>query len=83
LDELEVIAKEKNTRINYLIESGLAKILEQEIISYSKCKRAKDRIQYKTTYDHELLTKIKSLAKRNNLFVNDLIEYSVRFIDDN
>jgi len=83
LDELEVMAKENNTRVNYLIESGLEKFLEHEFIPYIKCIRAKDRIQYKTTYDHELLTKIKSLAKSHNLFVNDLIEYSVRFIDVN
>lgn len=81
LEELEVIAKEKNTRINYLIESGLEKVLEQDFISCSKNMLPKDRIQYKTTYDHELLSEIKNFAKRNKLFVNDVIEHSVRFID--
>lgn len=40
-----------------------------------------DRIQYKTTYDKELLIRIKGFAKENNLFINDVIEYSIHFID--
>lgn len=81
LDQLNSIAVEYDTYPNYLIESGLKKVLSQDFINYNKESRPKDRIQYKTTYDKELLDKVKEFAKRNDLFINDVIEYSVNFID--
>ena len=81
LESLKVIADEKNTRVNYLLESGLKKVLKQEYMSFNKFKRPKDRIQYKTTYDDKLLAKVKVFAKKNNIFINDVIEYSAQFID--
>lgn len=81
LESLKKIASENNTHINYLIESGLQTVLVQDVISYNKESRPKDRIQYKTTYDKELLDSTKEFAKEHNLFINDVIEYSVGFID--
>jgi hypothetical protein len=81
LESLKRIAEKNNTRINFLIEDGLNILLSHETISYDKRARPKDRIQYKTTYDHKLLAQIKELAKKNKLFINDVIEYSVQFID--
>ena len=82
LESLRVIAAENNTHVNYLIESGLKNVLTVGIISFSKESRPKDRIQYKTTYDKELLEGLKEFAKKNNLFMNDVIEYSVQYIDN-
>ena len=82
LESLRVMAAENNTHVNYLIESGLKNVLTVGIISFSKDSRPKDRIQYKTTYDKELLEGLKEFAKKNNLFMNDVIEYSVQFIDN-
>ncbi|WP_438310481.1 rRNA methyltransferase [Sporosarcina sp. FA9] len=81
LESLKVIANENNTHVNYLIESGLKTILVQDIILFNKELRPTDRIQYKTTYDKELLNNVKEFAKKNNFFINDVIEYSVQFID--
>lgn len=81
LESLKVMAMENNTHVNYLIESGLQTVLVQGIISFSKESRPKDRIQYKTTYDKELLESTKEFAKEHNLFINDVIEYSVGFIN--
>ena len=39
--------------------------------------------QYKTTYDKELLENVKEFAKNHHLFINDVIEYSVKFININ
>jgi hypothetical protein len=55
-------------------------LLQQEIISFNKLERPKDRIQYKTTYDDKLLAEVKLFAKKNNMYINDVIEYSTRFI---
>lgn len=81
LDELNNIAEEHNTHVNYLLENGLLNVLAQGVITFDKNTRPKDRVQYKTTYDKELLGEVKEFAKNHKLFVNDVIEYSVNFID--
>lgn len=81
LESLKVIAAENDTHVNYLLETGLKSVLKQGYISFDKKTRPKDRIQYKTTYDKELLESVKVFAKSNNLFVNDVLEYCVQYID--
>ena len=81
LDQLNTLAVEHDTHVNYLIESGLQNVLSQGIITFNKESRPKDRVQYKTTYDQILLEKVKEFAKKHHLFINDVIEYSVNFID--
>jgi len=80
LERLSQIAGKHDTCINYLIESGLEQVLEEGYISFDKKTRPKDRVQYKTTYDRELLEQTRKFAADNGLFVNDVIEYSSRFI---
>lgn len=80
LDQLDTLAKENDTHVNYLIETGLQEVLSQQVIIFNKEVRPKDRIPYKTTYDKELLQEIKKTAKDHDLFINDVIEYSVKFI---
>lgn len=81
LEQLQEIALEHDTHVNYLLETGLQRVLAQGIITYSKELRPKDRVQYKTTYDKELLQEVKEFAKQHQLFINDVIEYSVSYID--
>lgn len=81
LNQLQFIADEKDTHVNYLLENGLQNVLSQGVITYNKESRPKDRVQYKTTYDQELLNQVKEFAKQHHLFINDVIEYSVNFID--
>jgi hydroxymethylpyrimidine pyrophosphatase-like HAD family hydrolase len=57
-------------------------LIEGTII-FNKENRPKDRIQYKTTYDKELLEQVKQFAKDHELYINDVIEYSIKFIDLN
>lgn len=81
LDCLKVIAKERKIRLNHLIEIGLKNMLAKSELSITLQTRPNDRIQYKTTYDKDLLTEVKKFAKENNLFINDVIEHSIHFID--
>jgi hypothetical protein len=83
LESLKSIAADNNTHVNYLIESGLKTVLLDEIITFNKKTRPKDRIQFKTTFDQELLEEVKDFAKTHRLFINDVIEYSVQFIEIN
>jgi len=81
LEGLRSVAKENNTHVNYLIESGLQSLLLEGQISYNKDSRPKDRIAFNNSCDKELLNEVKQFAKANKLYLNDVIEYSVKFID--
>ncbi|ARF12869.1 hypothetical protein [Sporosarcina ureae] len=81
LQQLEDLSEEHDTYSNYLLENGLWNVLATGVIEYDKNLRPTDRIQYKTTYDKELLESVKQLAKDHKLFINDVIEYSVGHID--
>src|SRR5690625_4492204 len=81
IDQLNTMAIQYDTYPNYLLESGLRTVLTQGVIQFDKKSRPKDRIQYKTTYDKELLLEVKDFAKDHKLSVNDVLEYSFHFID--
>ncbi|WP_236036306.1 LAGLIDADG family homing endonuclease [Heyndrickxia oleronia] len=56
LDQLNIWANELNIHVNYLIENGLQNLLlTNEAIEFNKKSRPKDRIQFKTTYNSQLL----------------------------
>src|SRR6184192_4210661 len=81
LDDLNELATQHNTYSNYLLETGLRHLLNEGVITYNKKLRPKDRVQYQTTFDKELLEQVKQFAKDHQLFINDVMEYSVRHID--
>lgn len=81
LDQLANLAAANNTHVNYILESGLQEVLNGKTITFNKKNRPKDRVHYKTTYNKELLDQVKSFAKEHDLFINDVIEYSMNFIN--
>lgn len=81
LEELNKMAEDNDTHVNYLLEDGLKNVLAEGIITFNKELRPKDRVQYKTTYDKEILQNVKDFARHHELFINDVIEYSVNFIN--
>jgi hypothetical protein len=81
LESFDEIAKEKNTYVNYLIENGLENLLNQDTFVFNKDNKPKDRIQYNTTYDSEILDKVRGFAKNHKVNINDVIESSLQFID--
>lgn len=83
LAKLKVMADDYDTHVNYLLESGVQAVLEQNTIVYDKATRPADRVQYKTTYDADLLEALKAFAKQHQVYINDVIEYSVQYIDLN
>lgn len=80
LEQLDILAKENDTYVNHLIERALQNLLVQENVTIILKARPKDRIQFNTTYDRYLLEKVKIFAKEHKLFINDVIEYSVKYI---
>ena len=81
LDQLSELADRSDTHINYLLENGLENLLKNSLIIYNRETIPKDRVQYKTTYDRELLSNVREFAQQHNIFISDVIEYSVRMID--
>lgn len=81
LEELNELAEKNDTHINYLLETGLAAVLASDVITFNKAARPKDRVQYKTSYDKDLIAKTRDFAKRNGLCTNDVLEYSASYID--
>jgi len=81
LAKLNQLAVENKTYVNYLIENGLENVLSYKGKVLIKVVDTKDRIQYKSTYDKQLLNDIKELAKHQGVFINEVIEYSVKYID--
>ena len=81
LEHLKSLAKEHDTYVNYLLENGIKKVIENDFIQYNKALRPKDRVQYKSMYNNELLDALRKFAVEHNLFINDVIEYSTKFID--
>lgn len=81
IDELKEVAERHDSTVGFLLENGYEHLLEsKEEIVYRKGHRPKDRVEFRTTCDEVIFTKIKALAKENKINLNDLIEYSMQYI---
>ncbi|MGB2991117.1 MAG: hypothetical protein WBB47_00645 [Paenisporosarcina sp.] len=81
LETLKGLARKNNIHVNHLIENGLKNLLFQTDIKLNKIIKPSDRVQYKTTYDKQILDDLKVAAKQHRVDMNDLIEHSVEFIE--
>lgn len=81
LNTLKQLAEKHDTHIGYLLENGYSNLLESGTIVYDKNNRPKDRIEFRTTCDKELLESLKEFAKHHSLNLNDVIEASVAYIN--
>lgn len=80
IEQLKELAAKHNTHIGYLLENGYSNLLQTGTISFNKKNRPKDRIEFRTTCDNELLQSMKDFAKQHELNLNDAIEASVAYI---
>lgn len=80
IEQLKEMADKHDTHIGYLLENGYSNLLQMGTISYNKNNRPKDRIEFRTTCDKELLQSMKDFAKQQELNLNDVIEASVAYI---
>ncbi|KGP93002.1 rRNA methyltransferase [Pontibacillus chungwhensis BH030062] len=78
LDSVRHEAKKKGKYGNYIIEEALKSIFDHADIELLEKSNPQDRIQYKTTYDKNLLEHAKIMAKQLDMRVNELIELSIR-----
>lgn len=80
IEQLKEMAAMHDTHIGYLLENGFLSLLQKGTISYNKKNRPKDRVEFRTTCDEELLAQLKDFAKSQQLNLNDVIEESVKYI---
>lgn len=83
LDELKKIAKEHNSHVGYLLENGFENILKENYIQFDKKNRPKDRVEFRTTCNKDILEQLRLFAKEHKLNLNDVIEASIPHIDVN
>src|SRR5690606_2552486 len=81
INSLKQLAEKYDTHIGYLLENGYSNLIESGTIVYDKKNRPKDRIEFRTTCDKELLESLKEFAQDHNLNLNDVIEASVAYIN--
>ncbi|MCM3721390.1 rRNA methyltransferase [Solibacillus isronensis] len=81
INSLKQLAEKYDTHIGYLLENGYSNLIESGSIVYDKKNRPKDRIEFRTTCDKELLDSLKEFAKDHSLNLNDVIEASVAYIN--
>ena len=81
INSLKQLAEKYDTHIGYLLENGYSNLLESGSIVFDKKNRPKDRIEFRTTCDKELLESMKEFAKQHSLNLNDVIEASVAYIN--
>ncbi|TQR18463.1 rRNA methyltransferase [Psychrobacillus soli] len=83
IKELKKMAEENNTHIGYLLENGFENMMKKDEIIFDKKNRPKDRVEFRTTCDKEVITNLRLFAKKNHLNLNDVIEASFASIDTN
>lgn len=83
LDELRIKAMIYNMHVNHFFEIGIKNLLDIGTINYDKKFRPKDRVQFKSTYDKYLLQNLREFAQKNNVFINDCMEYGIKLINFN
>lgn len=81
IEQLKQLSIQHHSHIGYLLENGYVNMLLQGAITYDKKNRPKDRIEFRTTCDAELLEHLRDFAKRQQLNLNDVIEASVAYIN--
>lgn len=77
IDILKVESKVRNTKVNYLVEPLLFQIIESGVKVKLRNAKRNDRIEFRTTFDENLLSKMKEYGKLNNINLNTIIEYAM------
>lgn len=81
LKELTDLANKEDTHISYLLENGLSNLLKDPYFSFNKQDRLKEKVQFLTTCDKDILERSKNLAKLHRLNFTDVIQASVSYIN--
>ena len=79
LVDLKRLAAQNKTYVCSLLENGFKNLLRKEDIQFH-VNRPKDRVEFRTTCDTNILMQIRKFAKDHNMRLNDVIEESTTHI---
>lgn len=80
LDELKEMAKRENTHISSILENGLESLVNDKYFTFNKSDRIRDKVEFRTTCDKEILNRAKEVAKLYKLNFTDIIQASISYI---
>lgn len=63
-----------------MIEHALKLFLEKAEITFTRNEKPKDRVEFSSTYDKNLIEQVKLFAKSKRVPINEIIEYSIQHI---
>lgn len=81
LDYLRHLEEVYDTHVSYLLENGIKNAATNVDFSFLKKDRLRDKIEFRTTCDKEILEQGRSLAKKHGLNFTDVIQASIEHID--
>ena len=80
LKKFEELAKENDSTVSYLIESGLEYILQNQIYRPDVHHNIRNRTEFNLSIDKRLYEKLKEMVKRTKIKRSDIIEDSIQYI---
>lgn len=84
LDEVKMIASEKDTSYNFILEDGMKWVLDTYYLkgSFTLPDKPADRKRINTTFSANLFNKLRPRGKRlgKNIYANDLIEEGMKYV---
>lgn len=80
LFNLTNLATDYHTHISYLLENGLKNIVSDTEFTFNKKLRLRDKVEFRTTCNKEILFNAKEFAKTHNLNFTDVIQASISYI---
>lgn len=81
LQVLEELCADADTHISYLLENGFQNLLRDESFVFLKKSRLKDKVEFRTTCDQEILEQAKALARAHKLNFTDIVQAAVDYVD--
>ena len=81
LQVLEDLCADADTHISYLLENGFQNLLRDKSFVFLKKNRLKDKVEFRTTCDQEVLEKAKAFAREHKLNFTDVVQEAVGYVD--
>lgn len=81
LQVLEDACADADTHISYLLENGFQNLLRDESFVFLKKNRLRDKVEFRTTCDREILEQVKAFARERKLNFTDVVQAAVDYVD--
>lgn len=84
LDQIKIIADERDSSYNFILEDGMAWVMDTYYLkgSFHLPDKPDDRIRINTTFSAKLFNTLKARGKKlgKGIYANDLIEEGMKYV---